>query len=51
MSLRLNIILLQYTLPVHGSAAYVWHIIVPLSLVTLYASYERYEALKLKKYH
>jgi len=41
----------KYTMPVNGSAAYVWHIIVPLSLLTLYASYERYEAVRLKKYH
>lgn len=41
----------KYTMPVNGSAAYIWHIIVPLSLLTLYASYERYEAVRLKKYH
>ena len=41
----------KYTMPVKGSAAYAWHVIVPLSLLTLYASYERYEAVRLKKYH
>lgn len=41
----------KYTMPVNGSFAYAWHIMVPLSLLTLYASYERYEALRLKKYH
>lgn len=41
----------KYTMPVKGSGAYVWQVIIPLSLITLYASYERYEAVRQKKYH